>query len=217
MAVDLCFLGRKNSHTKPQATTVEKAVHSSEGITMSAGAPLPSEARRPTTEVGNSCNEVAFKAKNMHEAYSAFWDLSNSLAPSIPYGVAAPPSPSRLHERLALMACRVGSSSVRNNRLQTGRSSFAIPLVIPHAFHTSISPIQTAYEARRAIHKVAESPAASKTVGKNKGGLTNNKIAVAPKKRLKKMAFIRYGMQLLVRIMPETLYICKKKGYNKSC
>ena len=38
---------------------------------ISAGAPLPKEARSPTTEVGNSCNEVAFNAKNIHEAYSA--------------------------------------------------------------------------------------------------------------------------------------------------
>lgn len=196
---------------------VEKAVQIKEGRTISAGAPLPKEARRPTTEVGSSCNEVAFNAKNIHEAYSACGDLSSSRAPSIPYGVAAPPSPKKLQERLALMACNVCSSSVRNSRLQTGRRTFAIPLVIPHAFHTSIKPIQTAYEASNATQRVAESPAASKTVGRNKGGLTNSKIAVAPKKRLKKMAFIRYGMQLLVRIMSETLYISQKKGYNKSC
>ena len=63
---------------------MEKAVQRKVGRIISAGAPLPKDARSPTTDVGNSCKEVAFSAKNIQEAYSACSVLSRSFAAFTP-------------------------------------------------------------------------------------------------------------------------------------
>ncbi len=54
------------------------------GRMMSAGEPLPKAALSPTTEVGKSCKDVALRAKNIEEEYSAWGAVSKSFAALIP-------------------------------------------------------------------------------------------------------------------------------------
>ncbi len=160
------------------------------GKMMSVGAPLPKAARTPTTEVGISCMLVAFKAKNIQEAYSACGDLSRSFAASIPYGVAAEPIPRKLAARFMLTAASVFSSSVLNSFFASGFMSFDTPRVKPQSSHTCISPSHTAYEARRARQRLAAEPAPSKTVVKNSSGSVKRTAAPQIKNKQRKIAFI---------------------------
>ena len=123
---------------------METAVQMKVGRIMSAGAPLPKDARKPTTDVGRICKDVAFKTKNIQDAYSGCGDLESNAAARTPYGVAAPPSPSILHERLMLMVCKVSSSFVLKSFRHIGRSKREILRLIPLSSHTCINPIQTA-------------------------------------------------------------------------
>lgn len=160
------------------------------GRIMSAGEPLPSAARTPTTEVGMSCMLVAFRAKNMQEAYSACGELFSSFAACIPYGVAAAPMPSRLAARFMLTAEIVCSSSVLKSFLARGFTSLDTPRVKPQSSHTCISPSHTAYEASRAIQRLAAEPAPSKTVVKNSSGSVKRTAVPQIKNRKRKIAFI---------------------------
>ena len=92
--------------------TVERADESKTGNTISLGVALCRATRTEIRDVGRSCNDVAFKTKNIAEAYSDCGVLSSNFAAVIPYGVAAPEMPSRLTEIFIEIASMAALSSV---------------------------------------------------------------------------------------------------------
>ena len=63
---------------------VESRVARMVGIMILLGAALCIATRTPMMDVGISCKEVAFRTNSIEEEYSAFSDLSRSLAAFMP-------------------------------------------------------------------------------------------------------------------------------------
>ena len=123
---------------------MEKSVARKVGKMMSVGFTLPIATRTATREEGNSCKEVAFKTKNIAEAYSEFSVLFNNCAACTPYGVAAPEIPKTFTDKFIQTAERAASSSVLSKRLAAGFKILETPRVTPLSSHSFINPIQTA-------------------------------------------------------------------------
>ncbi len=68
----------------PTPTKEENTVVRSVGKIISVGDALPMETRMAMMDAGISCKEVAFRTKNIAEAYSACSVLSKRLAALMP-------------------------------------------------------------------------------------------------------------------------------------
>lgn len=125
---------------------VDTKVVKSDGKIIDDGFSLPKLAVKAKTEVGIICIDVAEIIKSNSLAFLLFC-FSKSEHARMPSGVAMPPKPKRLAERLRQINC-FASSDVFLNKSDTGfLSSFAILSESLLCLATSKIPIQTEYKA----------------------------------------------------------------------